>query len=404
MWNDYTIELDWDFGFVEVSTDGGATWAEQKVYDEAGAEVTTPDDYEDPNGRMVDFGNKKYGLTGDTEGWQHHYVDLTGFAGQTVQVRLRYATDEAFLERGWFVDDLSITSDGATLFTDDAEVNNGWTTEVDSFTTTTGEGWKLDGGTSTGAHYYMAEWRNTDGFDAGLSHAYDSTYTPEGEGDAWRVEKVKYNAPGLLVWYRDTSYGNDNHVTSNTFDAPSLGSKGGLLLVDSHFDPMRHTGAAADEYADEVDELDNFPTRMNASDMAFTLWGTNPADDCFAVENDPSDVLCTAVGARGAVSAFTDAQGWYPGIEAVPGQPVFFRDIDASTVIPSRGNQYYSTRIVDSNGNPLPSLYGFSLGGGHFTGTGNPGDEDKEYGVSFTIVRAGQGNAYATVHVTTATP
>ena len=37
MWNDYVIEEDWDFGFVEVSTDGGATWTEQKVFDEAGA-------------------------------------------------------------------------------------------------------------------------------------------------------------------------------------------------------------------------------------------------------------------------------------------------------------------------------------------------------------------------------
>ena len=76
MWNNYVIEEDWDFGFVEVSTDGGTTWTEQKVYDEAGTEVSTPDAYADPNGRMADFGNKKYGLTGDSHGWAHHYVDL----------------------------------------------------------------------------------------------------------------------------------------------------------------------------------------------------------------------------------------------------------------------------------------------------------------------------------------
>ncbi len=51
MWNNYVIEEDWDFGFVEVSTDGGTTWTEQKVFDEAGAEVSTPDGYADPNGR-----------------------------------------------------------------------------------------------------------------------------------------------------------------------------------------------------------------------------------------------------------------------------------------------------------------------------------------------------------------
>ena len=131
---------------------------------------------------MHDFGDKKYGLTGDTGGWQHHYVDLTSFAGQTVQVRLRYATDEAFLERGWFVDDLEYIVDGETLFADDAEANNGWTPEVSTFVASTGEGWVLDGGTSTGPHYYLAEWRNLDGFDAGLQYGYDSTYTPETAG------------------------------------------------------------------------------------------------------------------------------------------------------------------------------------------------------------------------------
>ena len=86
IWTDYVIEEDWDFGFVEVSTDGGATWTEQKVFDEDGTEVTTPDDYADPNGRMADFGNKKYGLTGDTDGWAHQNVDLSAFAGKTVHV------------------------------------------------------------------------------------------------------------------------------------------------------------------------------------------------------------------------------------------------------------------------------------------------------------------------------
>jgi len=400
MWNDYVIELDWDFGFVEVSTDGGATWSELEVFDATGTEVSTPDDYADPNGRMADFGGKKRGLTGATEGWRHDYVDLTPYAGQTVDVRLRYATDEAFLERGWFVDDLSFEVDGATVWTDDAEANNGWTPTVSTFTATSGEGWKLDGGTSSANHYYLAEWRNTDGFDAGLSYGYDSTYTPTPEtGGAWWVSKVQYNAPGMLVWYRDTSYGNNNHVTANTFALPSLGSKGGLLLVDSHFQPMRHTGAAAEEL-DGV--LDNFPVRMNSSDVAFTPWGTNAAEDCF-IDDGPTDVLCTSFGNRGAVPSFSDAFGWYPGVE-VRDEGLFFRDIDASVVIPSRDNQPYTTPIVDADGNLLPDFFGIDLGNGIFTGTGNPGDEGKQYGVSFTIVRVAKDNSYATVHVTPATP
>ena len=57
------------------------------------------------------------------------------------------------------------------------------------------------------------------------------------------------------------------------------------------------------------------------------------------------------------MSAFTDALGWYPGVE-FDGAGLFFRDVDASTVIPSRGNETYSTRVVDSDGNPVPDLYG----------------------------------------------
>ena len=59
MWNNYVIEADWDYGFVEVSTDGGATWTEQKVYAENGTEVSTSDAYADPNGRMADYGEQE---------------------------------------------------------------------------------------------------------------------------------------------------------------------------------------------------------------------------------------------------------------------------------------------------------------------------------------------------------
>ena len=402
-WTDYTIEEDWDFGFVEVSTDGGTTWAEQKVYDTSGAAVTTPDDYSDPNGRMADFGNKKYGLTGGTSDWEHLHVDLAPFAGKNIKLRLRYATDEAFLERGWFADDFSLTSGSTVLWSDNTDTNNGWTNTVESFTGQPGgAGWKLDPGTSLAAHYYLAEWRNLSGFDKGLQYGYDSTYTPDepATGGAWRVEKVAYNAPGMLVWYRDTSYGNDNHVTANTFALPSTGSKGGLMLVDSHFDPMRHNGAAADKYTDGESDLENFPTRMNASDVAFTTWGTNAARDCFTA---PTPVIyCTAYGNRGAVKAFTDAKGWYPGIEYHnPG--FFFRDIDGSVVIPSRNNEMYSTRVVNADGSPATSQYGRLLSGGAIRlGSGNPGDEGKQLGVSLTIKGIGAGNKYATVFVTPA--
>jgi hypothetical protein len=40
-----------------------------------------------PNGRLADFGNLKNGLTGDTGGYRHDWVDLTPYAGKSIQLR-----------------------------------------------------------------------------------------------------------------------------------------------------------------------------------------------------------------------------------------------------------------------------------------------------------------------------
>lgn len=399
MWNNYVIEEDWDFGFVEVSTDGGTTWTEQKVYDVATGElVSTDDGYHDINGRLHDFGDKKYGLTGDTHGWRHDFVDLAAYAGQTVQVRLRYATDEAFLERGWFVDDFSVTGGGATTWTDDVEGAdaNGWTFDNTTFTDTSGAGWHKDTGTQVKAHYYMIEWRNYDGFDAGLQYAYDTTYS----NDAWKVEKIKYNAPGALVWYRDTTWGNVNHVASTTTQLPSTGSKGGLLIVDSHFDPLRRAGVAADK---DPSTLNNLPSRPQSSNAAFGLVPTKAFRECYEAPDEPFSEYCTDYGPQAPVDTFTDAKTWYPGIE-VRGNSPFFRDLDASVVVPSSGNAAYSTRVVDADGNPLPALYGVDLGANIVLGSGNPGDEGVSYNTLFQVMKARAGNTAAKIHVVPPTP
>ncbi|WP_155368989.1 immune inhibitor A domain-containing protein [Catellatospora vulcania] len=394
MWNNYVIEEDWDFGFVEVSTDGGNTWTDLKIYDEAGALVSTDDGYSDPNGNMATFQNR-YGLTGDSHGWRHDYVDLSAYAGSTVQVRLRQATDAAAQERGWFSDDFSVTGGGATTWSDDVEAGTaGWTATGGTWVDTTGPGWRIDTGTSVKAHYYLAEWRNYDGFDKGLQYAYDSTYLRDG---AWKVEKVKYNAPGMLVWYRDTTFGSSNAVTAAVTALPSAGAKGGLLIVDSHFDPLRRTGTAATK---DPSTLKNLQGRPQSSNAAFTLHPTYPFQECLEANGEPFSEYCTSFGAQPGVASFTDAKGWVPGLE-LRGSSLFYRDVDASVVIPSVGNAPYTTRIVNPDGTPATGVYGADLG---FTilGSGNPGDQGISYGVTITIVRSAKDNSYATVHVTPA--
>ncbi|MEV1157815.1 immune inhibitor A domain-containing protein [Micromonospora chokoriensis] len=396
MWNNYIIEEDWDYGFVELSTDGGTTWTEQKVYDESGAVVTTPDGYADPNGRMNDFGGKKYGLTGSTDGWRHDYVDLSAYAGTTVQVRLRLATDEAFEERNWFVDDFSVTGGGATTWSDDVEGgDNGWTATGGTFVDTTGGGWKVSTGTEVHAQYYLAEWRNFDGFDKGLQYAYDTIYSHE----AWKVDRISYNAPGMLVWYRDTALGDVNHVTGQMTSLPSYGAKGGLLIVDSHFDPLRRTGEAA---VKDPSVTDNLPSRPQSSNAAFSLNRTYPFTECLEAADEPYSAYCTKFKGLPPVKSFTDAKGWYPGIEMRDGA-AYARDNDASVVLPSRGNAPYTTRVTNPDGSPAPEFYGVTLGGGAIVlGTGNPGDQGVNYGVSLTIKKAANDNSSAQIFVTPA--
>ncbi|MEU4577515.1 immune inhibitor A domain-containing protein [Nonomuraea sp. ATR24] len=393
MWNNYEIEADWDFGFVEVSTDGGNTWTQQKVYDEAGTEITTPDGYPDPNKNLATFGNKKYGITGNTDGWRHDYVNLTPFAGQTIKLRLAYNTDAAFTPRGWHADDFSITNGGASVWSDDVENGeNGWRAFGGTFTNTSGQGWTINNGERQIDRFYLAEWRNFDGFDKGLQYAYDTTYSRDG---AWKVEKVKYNAPGLLVWYRDSTYTN-NVLANNLEAAPSIGSKGSLLLVDSHYDPLRRTGEAA---AKDPSRHKNMEGRSQTSNAAFSFTKTYPFKECLEAADEPFSEYCTNVPALKGVPSFTDAKTWYPGLELQDGS-LYYRDFDASVVVPSKGDQPYSTRVVNVDGTPATELYGTDLGNGHVLGTGNPGDEGKALGVQFKLVTPLPGNLGALVQVT----
>ena len=401
-WNDYVLEDHWDYGFIEASTDGGTTWAQLEVHDEAGNVVSTD---EDPNGRLHDYGDLENGLTGDSGGYQHQWVDLTPYAGQSIQLRLRAATDAAFQERGWFADDFSITADGTEVFSDDVESgDNGWTPFVGTFTATRGQGWVRTSGTFNFEQYYLAEYRTLSGFDKGLRFGYAQNYNT---GGARNVSFTRYNAPGMLIWYRDSRY-TQNDVADHLTDPPSIGSKGTVLIVDSHFDPTHFRGAAAQA---NPSLLDAMPGRQQAADSAFGPIGRFEYRAC--VPRDPAKpylLACSTSGRARPVLEFNDAQSWYPGFEyrpdLNPDAPLFFRDADASVVVPSKDNRIYSTRITDHEGNLPTDLFGMGLGDGHVAGTGNPADglpagddgtpgtdEDLSLGVVLRFQRAIGGTA-----------
>lgn len=72
------LENNWDFGYVEVSTDG-ANWTNL----------------------LTQTGVYRY--------WDRRALDLSAYAGATIELRFRYQTDGSVVREGWYVDDVRIT-------------------------------------------------------------------------------------------------------------------------------------------------------------------------------------------------------------------------------------------------------------------------------------------------------
>ena len=95
----WSIEEGWDYGYVEVSENDGATWTSLQDMD-AGSRECEPQ-------------RPEPGLGPDERGYRRLRVDLAAYAGKQIQLRLRYSTDMATIWDGWWADDFKIM-DGAT--------------------------------------------------------------------------------------------------------------------------------------------------------------------------------------------------------------------------------------------------------------------------------------------------
>jgi immune inhibitor A len=198
----FDIEVDWDYAYLVVSTDGGATW------DSVETNFST-----NTNPNFQNFG---YGITGSSGGWDNLTADLSAYTGN-VLLGFRYWTDVATVNVGFMVDDIEISGYGL----DDAETGGAWT--YDGFIRTTGTE------TAYYSHYYVAEFRQYYGFDESLRDgAYNFGFMNNATLQNW-VEHFPYQ-DGLLISYWDTSQ-TDNQVASH----PGYGL---LLPIDAHPDVM----------------------------------------------------------------------------------------------------------------------------------------------------------------------
>ncbi len=115
-WTWYDIETDWDYGYVEVSIDGGQTWTI----------LSTPHtSTTNPSGNA--YGPGYTGTSGGGPAWIEESIDLSVYAGRGILVRFEYVTDDAVNRPGWTIDDISIPEIG---FYDDVEAGPGeWQAE-----------------------------------------------------------------------------------------------------------------------------------------------------------------------------------------------------------------------------------------------------------------------------------
>jgi immune inhibitor A len=111
----WDMEAYWDFGFVQVSTDGGLTWTSLM---DMGDEPYSTSDYAD--GAYPTVIANVPGLTGTMATPVTLSYDLSPYAGQNVLVAFRLVTDWAFSNEGWYIDNVYV--DG-TLISDGTDAS-----------------------------------------------------------------------------------------------------------------------------------------------------------------------------------------------------------------------------------------------------------------------------------------
>lgn len=112
----YDLEEQWDFAYLTISTDEGATWQIlSSVYEEAGEYGPAW------NGRSDQ-------QNGQDQGWLKEAVSLNNYVGQQVWLRFAVVTDSAVTGRGFALSDITIPELGEQplMWTAEGFVQTGW--------------------------------------------------------------------------------------------------------------------------------------------------------------------------------------------------------------------------------------------------------------------------------------
>jgi hypothetical protein len=199
------------------------------------------------------------------------------------------------------------------------------------------------------------------------------------------VERIPYNLPAAVLYFRNTKYSATYAMGPNRGDPPSLGSKYQLLVVDMNWQALRIGDTAADYEGYWTGRLSSYDSALTLQDTdEFTISGYYglPGSGPWTYPSKP------------AVTTFNDTLGYYGGYYfGAPCDPgyVCFVERDGSAVIPAR--DLYSTRMGTFDYEPILGFYGYPWAPS-WLGSGNPGDDNVQFGVNIDLVSKDGDDAY----------
>jgi hypothetical protein len=139
-WTSYNTEPEWDFMFVEVKTPDG-NWttipeATGKTSQDTGE--SCPEGWHELHPHLANYqtvnadgtcsptgegGGQWWAASGSSGGWEQWEFDLSGYAGQPIEISIAYASDWATQGLGVFLDDVTLGGESTSFETD----LGGWT-------------------------------------------------------------------------------------------------------------------------------------------------------------------------------------------------------------------------------------------------------------------------------------
>ena len=123
-WGSYGFEQDYDGGVVEISTDGGSSWVDLgPKFTQNGYTGTISANYGSAIGGREAF-------SGSSDGYKQSVVDLSSYAGESVKIRFRAASDNSVSGDGWHIDEVLVGEESRLTLVASVTPAGGSATEV----------------------------------------------------------------------------------------------------------------------------------------------------------------------------------------------------------------------------------------------------------------------------------